>query len=472
MTGDGIGTPIASKAPAAERRLGWPRLALFASGDFACNLYWQSLSFFLFFFYTEVAGLGPGTAGLLFAIGSVWDGVADVLVGGWAEAPGRCRRAMIGASAPLGLAFVALYVAPPLSSGALAAVALVAHLAFRTLYALVNVPFATLTVQITPSSAERGRIASLRMVFGTGAALTVALVTRRWASGASGAMTDARGFGVAAAAFAVMGTVILLLVAWTAPPERRRQATAEVAVSWPASLAVLAGNRAFVTLNLAAAATTIAGGVLNGSVLYYFTYVVGAPVQGPAAVVWMGLAGAAAMPIWTVLRERVGTRALWLIDAALGVGACGVFAIADDRGGVAAQIFLAVMQVALIGFSFAFWAMLPDTVEWGERHGGRRIEALTFGIGALGQKLAMGAAAGLLGLLYARADYAPGAVQAPVTVTAIRAIMLGAPALAIAASVLAMASNPFRRDTHAGLTAELARREAESLAPVTRPGRS
>ncbi|WP_260582460.1 hypothetical protein [Sphingopyxis sp. PET50] len=42
-----------------ETRLGWRRTIAFGSGDFAFNLYWQSLSLFLLFYYTEAVGLSP-----------------------------------------------------------------------------------------------------------------------------------------------------------------------------------------------------------------------------------------------------------------------------------------------------------------------------------------------------------------------------------------------------------------------------
>ena len=62
-------------------RPGVRRLAILASGDFACNLYWQSVSLFLLFFYTDVLRLAPAIAGSLYMIGALWDGLADLTVG-------------------------------------------------------------------------------------------------------------------------------------------------------------------------------------------------------------------------------------------------------------------------------------------------------------------------------------------------------------------------------------------------------
>ena len=81
---------MASSAPAdAPRRheatgtqpLGWKSIVAFASGDFAFNLYWQSLSLYLLFYYTDAVGLSPAAAGLIYMIASIWDGLIDPLIG-------------------------------------------------------------------------------------------------------------------------------------------------------------------------------------------------------------------------------------------------------------------------------------------------------------------------------------------------------------------------------------------------------
>jgi Na+/melibiose symporter-like transporter len=60
-------------------------LTLFAAGDFAFNLYWQSISLYLLFFYIDVLALPPVTAGLVFMTGTLWDAVADLAAGAVAE---------------------------------------------------------------------------------------------------------------------------------------------------------------------------------------------------------------------------------------------------------------------------------------------------------------------------------------------------------------------------------------------------
>ena len=159
----------------------WQR-GRFALGDLAFNFYWQSVTLYLLFYYTDVVGLPIAQAGLLYMLPSIWDGIVDFAVGLSADrlAAGRggYRRFLVLGALPLGAAFVLLYLPLPFTGSVLLGAMLGVHLLFRTLYAAVNVPYSALTARITTSSRDRASIAGLRMLFGTVAAVVVALATQ------------------------------------------------------------------------------------------------------------------------------------------------------------------------------------------------------------------------------------------------------------------------------------------------------
>ena len=200
-------------------QLSWPARLRFASGDFACNLYWQSSSLFLFFYYTDVLHLAPQIAGVVYMLGSVWDGTADLLAGIWAERGRRAYARVVGYGAvPLGVAFPLLYFAPPFQGMAFVAALLVAQFAFRSLYAMVNIPYAAWSARISTDSRDRAAIAGLRMLFGTIAAVVVSLATERISFAVSGSRTSVMGFLFAAACFSLVATPLLIFVARRSPP--------------------------------------------------------------------------------------------------------------------------------------------------------------------------------------------------------------------------------------------------------------
>ena len=62
-------------------KLGWMQRIGFGSGDLAQNLIYQTISMYLLFFYTNVYGLDPGVAAIMFLIVRIVDVIWDPLVG-------------------------------------------------------------------------------------------------------------------------------------------------------------------------------------------------------------------------------------------------------------------------------------------------------------------------------------------------------------------------------------------------------
>jgi GPH family glycoside/pentoside/hexuronide:cation symporter len=112
------------------------------------------------------------------------------------------------------------------------------------------------------------------------------------------------------------------------------------------------------------------------------------------------------------------------------------------------QLFLVGMQVVSIGMNFVFWAMLPNTIEYGERATGFHVEGAVFGMAALLQRIAIGVATAILGWSFASAGYVPNVRQSADTLVAMRGTVALVPFAFLALSCLAMAVNPLGRERH------------------------
>jgi Na+/melibiose symporter-like transporter len=437
------GAPATAGAPPPRPR-GWSRALLFASGDFACNLYWQSITLYLLFYYTEIYGLAPEAAGLVYLAGSLWDGVAGLLVGIVADRAGagrnRLQAWLVLGSIPLALSFLLLYWVPPLKGVALVAAALFAHLLFRTLYAVVNVPYAALSVQAAATGAGRSRIAGLRMIFGAAAAALVAASTQRIALLVSGRVDGASGFLAAAACFAAVATALLMLVGLRMRP--MGPAPCGASAGFGTAFRSIGRNRAFLVLNLAMFAAVVGITMVTKGTLYYFKYRIGHEGAAGGALALMGVAGVLFVPLWMAVAARWGARVQWFATIACGGAALIGFAAADVGSVRGMTIFLIAFQAAITGFSFGFWAMLPDTVEHGEMASGVRVQVLLFGLAALLQKIALGLAATLVGLFLGLAGYVANVRQGPEALASLTHSMTVVPLIALGLSGLAMAFHP------------------------------
>jgi sugar (glycoside-pentoside-hexuronide) transporter len=432
------------------------RLLLFAFGDFAFNLYWQSVMLFLLFYYTEALELPMAVAATTYMVASIWDGIANFLAGIYVDRRQDSLRfgtlLTIG-SVPLALTFVLAYLPPPGSGFLGVALVFVGHLLFRTAYAAVNVPYLAMSARISPDDQDRAFVAGMRMLFGTAAAVAVALATvplGRWLTGTTDA---ARAYLGAAMMFACLGAVILALVGRTyrdaAHPEHRTPA------SLGDALVSLARNKAFVTLSAAMMAMIVAITVLNKSVLYYFKYLLNDPEAGQLALASMGLVSGIAIPLWMLIGRVAGLRALWLITAGIAMVGLLLFAAIDVHEAGVMQLFLIGMQAMIVGLNFVFWAMLPNTIEYGERETGLHVEGTVFGLAALLQRIAIGIATAILGWSYVSAGFVANVAQSDETLAGMRATVVLAPLAFLGLSCVFMWLNPLGRGTHGRIVREL-----------------
>jgi len=476
------------RPPTVPDRLSFGRKFGFTAGDYACNLYWQSLSIFLLFYYTDVVGLSAATAGAIYMVASIFDGAIDPFMGAIADRTrtrlGRYRPYLLFGGPPLGLAFCLLYWKPPLSGWALAAAVLVAHLVFRVAYTTLSIPYTALNARITSSTSERSTIAGFRMVFATLAGLTIAYSTQPMVKSFGGA-DPARGFLLAAAVFAATATAIFPLVfAFTREPPATAAEASEARLSladcWRASLR----NRAFWLVMVGMTLGSMGYTTLGKSLLYYFKYVVNDETGARYGASWVwrlakllhatdsqvalslnAALGLVAIPAWVFYTRLVGKRGAWLTATAWGLVGLAGFALLGASTPAAAITFYLFMQVSTLGIAFSFWSMLPDTVEYGQRVTGLRAEAFLFGLGQFCLKAALGLGAGLFGQALGLVGYHANVAQTPATLAGMKAIIVIIPAVGLVGSALAMLGYPMGRGAHERIVEDLVARGAVGLEP-------
>ena len=153
----------------------------YGGGDFAINIMWQLTVFYLMFFYTDVFGLSPAKAGLVFFIAKIWDAITDPIMGYITDNTstrwGKFRPYLIFASLPALAAIVLCFTAPDLSQTGKFYWALCTYISFTTLYTIVAIPFGSLIPSMTQDINERTSLASFRYLGGSSGSIVVAALT-------------------------------------------------------------------------------------------------------------------------------------------------------------------------------------------------------------------------------------------------------------------------------------------------------
>jgi len=141
----------------------------YSLGDAAANFIFQTVMMFLMFFYTDVMGISPAVAGIIFLITRIWDAINDPMMGAIADRTntrwGKFRPWVLWSALPFGIIGVLMFTTPNLSAVGKIVYALITYNLMMMIYTVNNVPYCSLTGVLTGDNVERTGLASYRFVF-------------------------------------------------------------------------------------------------------------------------------------------------------------------------------------------------------------------------------------------------------------------------------------------------------------------
>lgn len=452
-------TPGPEARSASTTRLGFGRSVGYGVGDFGLNLFFTTAGLFLLFYYTDVLGLSPSTAGWVFAGALIWDAVFDPLMGYLANRTrsrwGRYRPYLLFGAIPLAAAWALMFLPTGLAGPALILFAAGTHILFRTFYAIVGMPYLALSAVLTQDSKERGVIAAVRMIAGASCGLLSALLTLTLVKAFGGGQV---GFFGMALVYGTLAAAVLMLV--FASTREQISETVEQKVSLGDMVRMLRGNYAFWVVSAAMLLSAVGSTFFQKTVPYFFKYQLHREdLIGPA----LGLLAGCVMlsiPLWTWLMKRTSKRIMWITGAGISTLGFGLlwFAPAEPR---AVLSVLPLLGVGAGAGYLGFWSMMPDTVEYGEWRSGVRAEGAIFGLVSLLQKGGLGLAAAGLGELLTVIGYQPNLAQTPETLSAMRVVMIASPAVLSLAAAAAIAFYGIDHRQHGRMVRALDRRRSK-----------
>ncbi|QIL88561.1 hypothetical protein GNX18_01340 [Microbulbifer sp. SH-1] len=435
------------------------RIISYGFGDFAFNLSFTFCSLFLLYFYTDVLELNASVAGMIIMIALAWEGFTDPIIGMIANRTstkwGKYRPYLLFGSVPLAISVIAMFIPTGLSGSALVAYCFVTHLIYRTLFTVVNIPYISMSAQMTRNSDTRGKLAAARMIFAIVCGLMLAALSLPLANALGGGKM---GFFYLSIIYATLATVILLFCFSTTTEVVT--ATEQNHPSAKEMIKMLGINRPFLLLFIATILGATGYTMSGKALIYYLKYWTGSEAAVTTGLVITLGAAALAMVPWVLISRKTSKRVVWISSATINILSYLVFLIVAPKEGLLLWSLLFLIGIGNSGFILTFWSMLPDTVEYGQWKTGVRAEGAIFGLIAFAQKVALGLGTGLIGIFLDSIGYIANQPQSEHTLQGIVSIYGGGPLLLFLASVIAIWSYPINQKTHMKLVEELDSREA------------
>lgn len=391
-------------------KLSWRERISFCSGDLAQNIIFQTVSIWLLFFYTNVYGLAPGVAAVMFLVVRIIDVIWDPVVGAFIDKSnprwGKYRSWLLLSGIPLaGFAMLCFWNG---FSGSLF-YAYFTYIGLSMCNTLINVPYGALNSSLTRDTDEITILTSVRMLFNNFAALLVktlplviAIFAPKVLNPETGEMevqynTPEAGdaWFITMSIFALVGLALLVYcfigTREKVVMDKDRSHDVKVSDVWMEFFR----NRPLRILAFFFVIAFTMMSVSNAADSYFMTYNIGADTFMTTAFMWLGTIPAFIfMPLLPFIKRRVGKRgmfSIFIVIAILGMIMMYLFVSIPATRSMFWLLCIAqfVKSSGLLVATGYMWALVPEVVTYGEYTTGRRIAAIVTAITCLFLKAGM-----------------------------------------------------------------------------------
>lgn len=448
--------PDRTPLPASANRLPLHAKIGFGVGDLGGNLFFTAMGFYSLIYLTDTVGLAAALAGSAILIGKIWDAVTDPLTGFISDRTrtrwGRRRPFLLFGSLPLLLAMWYFFTAPQIDGNQTRGFiwAAVALCLLNTAYTIVNIPYGSLTPELTKDYKERTSLNGFRFSFAVIGTILGAAVVLPIVSLAGDAR---RGYSIVGLLFGTIMAVTILVTFFSV----REPANPAPQPKEPffATFLTVFKNKTY--LRLAAVYTMNLTGItfVQTMLVYYFKYLYRDEAMTTIAMLLLLVVAMICVPISVLVAKRLGKKRTYqLALAILAVSCLAIFALGHILG---MTFTLVVMVFAGVGIGFGYvppFAMLPDVVEVDAVQSGIRKEGAYYGMWTFFSKTGVALAAAFAGLFLGLAGFVPNlADQSGATLLVIRLLIGPVPAFIFIVGIWLMQRYPIDEKTYDAIIA-------------------
>lgn len=407
-------------------KLTWRERIGYCSGELAQNLIYQTVSIWLLFYYTNVYGLQPGVAAVMFLIVRIIDVLWDPFVGTFVDHSyprwGKYRSWLVFGGIPLAGAAILCFWNGFNSS---LLYAYVTYIALSMCFTLTSVPYGALGDSLTRDVNELTVLTSVRMLFANFAGLLIKTLPLIIAIFAPKVLNEQTGrmeavyntpdassaWLVTMSIFAVAGLSLLFFCFSQTREKIVMNASQSASVKLSDLWKELVGNRPLRVLSLFFIITFATMSISNAADSYFLTYVAEANPLRTSVFMWLGTIPAFIfIPLVPAMKRRTGKKGLFNIFIGISVLGMVIMYLAVNVESLHSDFTLLcvaqfIKSTGILVATGYMWALVPEVVTFGEYLTGRRVAAIVTALICIFMKAGMALGGAVPGLVLDRVGF-------------------------------------------------------------------
>lgn len=422
-----------TKVPANQyaEKIGVGEKIAYGGGDLASNLILVLTSTFVTFFYTDALGLNAAIIGTIMMLSRVFDGFTDIFMGFIMDQVkskhGKARCWLLWLAIPIALAMVLVFLVPNIGeTGKYIYVAITYNLVTTFLYTMINIPYGALTSLMTRDRNQRTVINIFRMFTAQVGSLIINAFTLPFIN-AVGGSTQQRSWIIVSVIYGVVAAA--LFFACFAMTKERVQISSQQKESIPLgeSFRLIIQNNYWLVIVGIWVAFALGMGMGMSVATYYAKYILGDEnLSGFLSAISL-IPVLACMPLVAPLSKKFGKRNVALVGSIISLVGQAAMLISPRSFSwlIVCNVIKGVGQAALTGTLFA---MVADTIEYGQWKTGKRVEGMLYSSTTFGAKIGAGVGMAIALAILGSAGYdGMAAVQTETALSTIEKLYLLAP---------------------------------------------
>ncbi len=365
----------------------------YGGGDLASNLILVLTSTFVTFFYTDALGLNAGIIGTIMLFSRVFDGVSDMLMGFVMDQVkskrGKARCWLYWLAIPIALATVLVFLVPNIGdTGKYIFVIITYNLVTTFLYTMINIPYGALTSLMTRDQNQRTVINIFRMFMAQVGSLIINAFTLPLIN-AVGGSTEQKSWIIVSVMYGILAAA-LFFICYAKTEERVTiSSEQEEKISFGESFKLIMKNNYWLLIVGVWVFTALSMGIGMSVGTYYAKYVLGNENLAGFLTSIALIPTLVCMPFVAPLSQKYGKRNVALIGGIIQVVGQALMILNPENFTwlIVSNVVKGVGSAALTGTLFA---MVADTIEYGQWKTGKRVEGMLYSSTTFGAKIGAG----------------------------------------------------------------------------------